>query len=674
MHLKYRPEIDGLRTVAVVAVIFYHAMFAVNGVPLFEGGFIGVDIFFVISGYLITSIILRELASESFRFVAFYERRARRILPTLFLVMAVTTCFAWKEMLPSSLMDYSGSLLSALGFGSNIWFWLEDSYTADISMLKPMLHTWSLSVEEQFYVLFPILLIFLWRFAKNYLFVFFIITFFLSLALADYGSRHFADANFYLLPTRVWELMAGALLARIEQSHGRVSLPIFNRIMPSVGMALIVGSIIVFDDSFYHPSYLTLTPIIGTVLIVWFAGKDEYITKLLSTKLFVSIGLISYSLYLWHMPVFAINRIKDIERGNADMLKYIAVSVLLAAFTYWVVEKPFRKAKVISRRMLVIILSVTATALIAVNIYIIATNGAPNRWVAVTSILNNLDGNKLFKNNGKLCMMLEVNEACSVVSGEDSTNVVLVGDSHASALGSSLHAYAKENNNNFYSLAGISCLGIEGVKTQMPNKQGKFEDYKLCDKRSKDTNDFIVQLEPSFIVFNSRLPLYLNTYRFDNQEGGVEQGERARITSINGGAGGVGETIVGKFNEWLNLGHTLVLVYPVPEVGWHVPRLIQSKLKALPTADQDDPLKNIDISTSYTVFKKRSRDAWALLDSVGEHANLIRIYPDQLLCSEQKQRCYVHNDELVYYYDDDHLSVHGAQLIVNEIAKNIHKK
>ena len=177
--LKYRPEIDGLRTIAVLSVVLYHAdiiFYNLNpfflkqyGINFFEGGFIGVDIFFVISGYLISLIILTEMSNNNFSFVSFYERRARRILPALFFVMIAAIPFAITIMQPKELIQFSGSILSALNFSSNFWFWLEDSYTAGPSALKPFLHTWSLSIEEQFYLFFPIMILVIWRYFKKYL-------------------------------------------------------------------------------------------------------------------------------------------------------------------------------------------------------------------------------------------------------------------------------------------------------------------------------------------------------------------------------------------------------------------------------------------------------------------------------------------------------------------------
>ena len=215
MKLTYRPEIDGLRAIAVGAVVLYHSQISIFGEKVFKGGFIGVDIFFVISGYLITSIILKELITTgSFSFKYFYERRIRRILPALLLVMLVSLPFAWMYFIPSSFIDFSKSILYSLGFSSNFYFhYSGQEYGAIDGLLKPFLHTWSLSVEEQFYILFPIILLIIFLHCRKYLIHILIIGLIISLGLAEWSSRNYSSVSFYFLHTRMWELLAGSILA-----------------------------------------------------------------------------------------------------------------------------------------------------------------------------------------------------------------------------------------------------------------------------------------------------------------------------------------------------------------------------------------------------------------------------------------------------------------------------
>lgn len=347
---SYRPEIDGLRAIAVLAVIVYHADFVWRGIPILPGGFLGVDIFFVISGFLITSIILRELKTTGgFSFARFYERRARRILPALFLVMLASIPFAWAFMSPAALREYSGSGLSSLFFGSNFWFWLENSYTAEISQLKPFLHTWTLSVEEQFYVFFPILLIVTWKFFKRWTAMIIVAMGVASLQLAEYGSYRFTDAAFYLLPSRGWELLAGSILAFLPSTHQHDSkvMSWAGSVAPLLGILMIVVSIVLFQDSMRHPSYATVFPIAGTLLFIRFANHSDLTTKLLSTPVFVGVGLISYSLYLWHFPVFVFARLSDIPLTIPIKCALIGLSVGLATSSFFWVEEPFRRKMIV---------------------------------------------------------------------------------------------------------------------------------------------------------------------------------------------------------------------------------------------------------------------------------------------------------------------------------------
>ena len=349
MKLTYRPEIDGLRAIAVGAVILYHAQITIFGYQPFRGGFIGVDIFFVISGYLITSIILKELVTTgTFSFKHFYERRVRRILPALLFVMLVSLPFAWMYLLPSSFVDFSKSILYSLGFSSNFYFHYSGLEYSNEGLQHPFLHTWSLSVEEQYYIFFPIILLITFKYFRKYLIHILIFAFIVSLSLAEWSSRNYPSASFYFLHTRMWELLAGSILAYFEiKKEDRSQNKIFNLILPFTGLILIGHSILYFNDEMLHPSFYTLSPIIGVCLIIWFSSKDELITKVLSTKLFVGIGLISYSLYLWHYPIFVyVGKLNIPEGGILKKLSIAVFIVILSIISYYFIERPFRSRKI----------------------------------------------------------------------------------------------------------------------------------------------------------------------------------------------------------------------------------------------------------------------------------------------------------------------------------------
>ena len=333
----YRREIDGLRAIAVVPVILFHA-----GVTVFSGGYVGVDVFFVISGYLITSILIDELEQGNFSIARFYERRARRILPALFFVMLCCIPFAWMWMLPSELKDFSQSIAAVVFFASNVLYWREEGYFAPAAELKPLLHTWSLAVEEQYYLLFPVFLLFAWRFGRNRVFWSICLIAAISLAVSEWGWRNKASANFYLAPTRAWELLIGSMCTFWLSGREQCA----NNWLSLLGSAMVIFAIFYYNSATPFPSFYTLVPVLGTALIIVFAGTGTWTAKLLSMRCFVGIGLISFSAYLWHQPLFAFSRIRSINQPSPYLMTALAVlSLVLAYFSWRYVEKPFRNGQ-----------------------------------------------------------------------------------------------------------------------------------------------------------------------------------------------------------------------------------------------------------------------------------------------------------------------------------------
>lgn len=332
--MQYRREIDGLRAIAVLPVILFHAGFSV-----FSGGYVGVDVFFVISGYLITSILIIELEQDSFSILRFYERRARRILPALFFVMLACLPFAYMWMLPSQLKSLSQSLVAVVLFCTNILFWRESGYFSAAAELKPLLHTWSLAVEEQYYLIFPVFLLLVWRFGRNRVFLSVVVIAAFSLILSEWGWRNRPSANFYLAPTRAWELLAGSMCAFWTVGKKQRS----NNLLSACGLILIVFAIFHYDKNTPFPSVYTLAPVAGTALIILFSDKTTWVGRLLSARAFVGIGLISYSAYLWHQPIFAFARLRSLTEPNLYLMAVLIGATLLLAWATWrLVEQPFR--------------------------------------------------------------------------------------------------------------------------------------------------------------------------------------------------------------------------------------------------------------------------------------------------------------------------------------------
>ncbi len=347
--MKYRSDIDGLRALAVLPVIIFHA-----GFTLFSGGYVGVDVFFVISGYLITSILFAELEEKRFSIVKFYERRARRILPALFCVLLVTIPFAWWVLLPSDMIDFAQSLVAVSAFSSNFLFWRETGYFAAASELKPLLHTWSLAIEEQYYFIFPLALAFLWRSSFRSVVGVLALVFFASLSLGHWASINKPDAAFFLLPTRAWELLVGvfcALILRYVKSEIFTENHKLANAASALGIALIIYSIFVFDDTVPFPGLPALVPTLGAGLIIVFSRAGTVTYQILSLKPFVWIGLVSYSAYLWHQPVMALVRYQSPTKPSQLVMAGLCILTFALAYLSWrFVEHPFRNKSAIGPR------------------------------------------------------------------------------------------------------------------------------------------------------------------------------------------------------------------------------------------------------------------------------------------------------------------------------------
>ena len=666
MKLTYRPEIDGLRAIAVGAVILYHAQITIFGHQLFRGGFIGVDIFFVISGYLITSIILKELfTTGSFSFKHFYERRIRRILPALLFIMLIFLPFAWMYLLPSDFIDFSKSILYSLGFSSNFYFhYSGQQYGAESGLLKPFLHTWSLSVEEQYYILFPIILLITFKYFRKYIIHILILGFVISLGLADWGSRNHPSFNFYVLPTRGWELLAGSIVAYFEVTKGhRSKNKKLNLILPTIGLFLIGHSILFFNDKMFHPSFYTLSPIIGVCSIIWFSQKNEIITKILSTKLFVGMGLISYSLYLWHYPIFAFSRITEfLSEDLSNKLFLVIVTFALSILSYYFIEKPFRDKRNKSLNIFGII-SFLLLLLFTINFLSIQKKGFSSR---VPDLLkNNLNARShLVNSKGEVCQSNP--DGCSF-NVSSNKKVFIIGDSLMGSLAHDLKERVVSKSYQFNTSILGGCLFFPGFNsveiktnkiTRCNNKYFSNLEGKL--KKEKD----------SIIILGGRFSAHLTSYLFDNQEGGIE-GDRYRTKLVpednQNNLKNSFNLSVGKISKE----NHIILIYPIPEVGWHLPRKILSQINKNLLLLEENQIKII--TTSYKVYKKRNESSFELLDSI-QGDNIYRVYPHKLFCDITiKDRCTTHDNKNVFYADTNHPSPKGAEMINDLIMKEIEK-
>lgn len=381
IRMKYRTDIDGLRALAVLPVVAFHAQ-----IPPFGGGFIGVDVFFVISGYLISSIILSEIDAGQFSLLAFYERRVRRILPALIAVLLVTSLLAYSYLMPIELVAYAKSLLAAVFSGSNFYFWSVSGYFDQASDQQPLLHTWSLSVEEQFYVLFPLILILIRRAFPNRLRLFVIAIAIVSCAVSAVEVFYTPLMAFYFPHSRAWELLSGTILAMNIIPPIRRRL--LNNLLSGGGFCLIIGGILAFRTTTPFPGLNALVPCLGAGMIIHGGHGPETLTsRVLSTPPLVFVGLISYSIYLWHWPlIFFQNNFSILFAGLPGPLGKIILflsSIALGALSWWFVERPFRRGPLKpSLPQLFTAAGAATMAISAVGALVLVSNGMPWRFSA----------------------------------------------------------------------------------------------------------------------------------------------------------------------------------------------------------------------------------------------------------------------------------------------------
>ncbi len=446
-------------------VILFHA-----GFQIFRGGFIGVDVFFVISGYLITGILMAELERGDFSIARFYERRARRILPMLFFVILCCIPFAPLWLNPLQLLDFSRSIVSVTFFSSNIMFWRDQGYFAALADLKPLLHTWSLAVEEQYYLLFPLLLAAGWRLGKRSVFWLILGLTLASLTAAEWSAHNAASADFYLLPTRAWELFAGSLCAFLWSHRGAQLVQSGakgTQWLGLVGLAMIVAAIFLLDASTPMPGLYSLLPVVGTMLVILYAVSGTFAARLLGTRALVGIGLVSYSAYLWHQPLFAFARIRSFGEPPGWLLLMLAVaSIGLAAISWRFVERPFRKGEnsLLPNRRAVFVASAAMMALMTcIGMVGYFTKGLPQRPRMHRFAQLDFDTSDQGYLPCDAALAGAKLDMCHATA-RGTVNAVLIGDSHAND-----KFYGLERNDrarNWALLANSSCPPVLNIEVE----------------------------------------------------------------------------------------------------------------------------------------------------------------------------------------------------------------
>ncbi|MGK9167093.1 acyltransferase [Inquilinus limosus] len=497
MSIGYRKDIDGLRAVAVVPVVLYHA-----GISLLGGGFVGVDVFFVISGYLITSILANDIETDRFSIVSFYERRARRIFPALFTMMLISSIVFTIIMLSSDLLAFAKSIIAAVSFTSNILFYREFGYFAVSSAFKPLLHTWSLAVEEQFYILFPILLYVLskaGRWKRNATLTAIVG---LSLAINVWGIAYHPNATFYLLPARAWELLLGSLLAlNVIPAPATRGL---REIAAALGLALIAYSVLTLTSADPFPGWNAAPPCIGAALIIWAgAGGKSLGGRLLGLRPVVFIGKISYSLYLWHWPIIVFVKYstsRELSEGETGLV--ITLSLAAAVLSWRYIEQPFRgRGSPFSRRWIFSCSAAATALLLSIGAATYVAKGWPQRFPEAIPIIEKYAA---YKPGGELlrsrtCFLHEdqsfAEYPVDTCYGGEAPDILIWGDSQAAQLYRGLSVKAADAALSVGQATYAACLPVLGLDHNT---------YPGCAEFNDRTVDLIRSRPPKTVVLGGR--------------------------------------------------------------------------------------------------------------------------------------------------------------------------
>jgi len=660
--MQYRRDIDGLRAVAVVPVILFHA-----GIAGFGGGFLGVDVFFVISGYLITGILLEDHHRRGgISILRFYERRARRILPALFVVLAASTAIGWFWLAPRAYANFFESLGLTAVFLSNLYFMTKTGYFADSASLQPLLHTWSLAVEEQFYLVYPLVLLLVLRIRPGAVRPVVAGLGVLSLGFALWARAAYPEQTFYFPLSRAWQLLAGALVALTPappRRHGAWAA--------TLGLALIGLAMALAGGEQPFPGPWALATVIGTALILRHGGAGGPAARLLASPALVGIGLISYSAYLWHQPLFALARARLLEEPSPGLILALAGLALGLGWLSWaLVENPVRRRSfrpLATRRAVFGAAGVISLAFFGLGVAGYASGGfrgrvAPEVAAMSASTIDNPWRGKCDQGRQWGAAPHHPRAGCGTLLPQH--NVVLIGDSHAAALaGTTMAALAQAGFGRYVATFG-GCPAVPGL--YLPDKPKPL----ACDEFARAAFAYAAAVPDATVILALRWSLYVEGQRFDNGEGGVERGPAGGAERLDhlGSPGApddparrqrVLDTMVAAITALADR-QPVILVYPVPEAGWNVPDHA-ARLGMFARF----PAK---LTTSHQRYLARNQAVIAAFDAIN-HRNLYRVRPDRLLCTAG--RCLNTLGATAYYADSHHLAGPGAALVTAEIMRTL---
>lgn len=656
----YRTDIDGLRAVAVLPVILFHA-----GFPWASGGYVGVDVFFVISGYLITRILVTEQHAETYSVVHFYRRRFLRILPALGAVLVVSTLLAWLWMTPADLQSYSESLIAVVTMVSNIWFWSNSGYFDVQAELSPLLHIWSLSVEEQFYIVYPVMIALVWKVRKDWLFPVILLTTIVGFALSHWMVLTNPNAAYFWLPPRAWELLVGAAVATWQFNHpGRRINALISELAGWMGMAMILIAVHVFTSTTRFPGINASLPVLGTAVILFFGTPQTTLHRLLSFRPMQVVGLASYSIYLWHQPALAFARLRKLDALTlTDTIVICVASVLLGLLTWKFIELPVRRWRWAPPGRVFAASAVGAALLASVGWGVVSMNGVPSRF---TPTLLAVLGTDL--EEGFACTLFEDADFppdCIFGDPDGNKSIALFGDSHAQALQGALDELFKTRGIRGVRINITQCEPIPHVTVQGLSDE-RFATcidafHQTLETIERDISGLIVSIRWTYRLYP--IPGHIERLTFDNGEGGVEfDKERIYVARDGEGAAGVEAdlkrgAIDNLFTSLRQTGVPIVVVHPVPETGIDIKRY-----NFISYLDRGEMPR--EISTSANLYFARNAFVEDSLNKI-DGALISHVRPADTLCNTLiPERCVVQYEGVPYYSDDDHLSQEGARMVL----------
>jgi len=663
--MQYRPEIDGLRGVAVLLVLFFHA-----GLPYISGGYIGVDVFFVISGYLITTIILNDVEHHRFSYVGFYERRIRRILPAFYIMSLLVLGVAFITQVPLDLIKSAKTLAFALVFSSNIFFWRTTNYFSGDSDFEYFLHTWSLGVEEQFYFIFPLIILLLAR-NKRALFYLAWMACIGSFLVSVYATYYFEWAAYYLLPSRAWQMMMGAILAIYASNTKEFTINKYGaNTLALLAVMLILIPAIIYTKQTRFPGITAFFPTLGASLFIFLglAYRGGWAVNILGSPPFRSIGLISYSLYLWHWPVFAFlrNYQADVRLSAWLSVVGICVSLLLAYMSWRWVEAPFRNREHFSRRVIYTWAASSTGVLLLACLAIIYLDGMPSRLDPQVIRLSQVSESEVIDNPcvSKTASDIRANNVCyvgdvaatPVDSGQNvataEPSIILWGDSHMSALKKTFAESLRASKKVGAFVARTGCPPVPNVL-----KVGAGGGHQ-CVEFNQEVLEFIKNKKSiTTVVLHARWALSVEGSRYGAEQGPAYVLADTTTSEKLSNVEVVDRALNSLIAELQAANKSVVIISSVPEVGSPVPKVVANNIFWG---------KSLDVRPLWTDFIQRQENTHKIFSkTTSRYSNLRIVYPEEVLC--RADFCRIMDGDTPLYFDDDHLSDHGAAMVVKQL-------